>query len=223
MANPIQWGVDELYTTLDNIVQGAAVERAQISMNNQNLIDLNAKVQALPASAQKNTMIAWINTSVARQAQIVSSYRTLSANFASLATQAESWLKSVGLTPSVPAPTSLSGLGVAPALILVPVAIVGLAAAAWAAVAWIHESNAAQISAINAHQQAFNTLVSKGATVDQLLQFQKDADAATKDLMPKTPDPFSKVTDMITLMMIAGGVFMLLPMLRDMMPKRSAA
>jgi hypothetical protein len=221
MADVIQWGVDQLYTVLNQIVTGAAVERAQISMNNQHLIDLNAQVQALADSPQKTEMLSWIQTSVQRQAEIAGAYRNLSGNFATLALQAENWLKSVGVTPSIP--TQLSGLGIAPIVVIVPVAIVGLAATAWAAVAWIHEKNAAQIAAIQAHNQALAALVSKGASVADILAFEKDTSAAVAALTPKGGDPLAQMGDILSMVILAGAFFMFAPMLKDMITKRKTA
>jgi hypothetical protein len=221
MADVIQWGVDQLYTMLNQIVTGAAVDRAQISMNNQHLIDLNAAVQALPSSLQKSQMITWIQSSVTRQAEIASAYRNLSANFAKLSLQAQAWLKSMGVTPSIPG--QLSGLGVAPVLIVVPVAIAGLALTAWAAVAWLHEKNAAQVAAISAHNKALAALVSGGATPAQILAFEQQSNAAINALTPKGGDPLSQLTDMMGMMMVAAAVFMFLPMLKDLTGKRRAA
>lgn len=220
MANPVQWGVDELYAMLNQIVAGAQAEAAQISINNQHLIDLNAQVQALPASAQKTELLSWIRSSVQRQAEIVGNYRNLSANFASLAAKAKAWLTSVGITPSVP---GLSGLGVAPALILVPVALAALAATAWAAVAYIHAKNAAQVAAISAHNAALAALVSRGASVADILALEKQSAAEVAATAPKGGDPLSSASGLIGMLILAGAVVMFAPMVRDMISKRRAA
>jgi hypothetical protein len=220
MAGAVQWGVDQLYAMLNQIVAGAQSERAQISMNNQHLIDLNATVQALPASAQKSAMLSWIQSSVSRQAMIAASYRNLSANFARLAAQVESWLTSVGITPSVP---QLSGLGIAPAVILVPIALAALAATAWAAVAWIHQQNAAQIAAINAHNQALAALVSRGATVADIQAFERTSAAEVAAAAPRGADPFGQIQGILGLAIVGGALFLFAPLLKGLSPKRGTA
>jgi hypothetical protein len=220
MAGAVQWGVDQLYAMLSQIVNGAQQERAQISMNNQHLIDLNGTVQALPASPQKSAMQAWIKSSVQRQAVIVGSYRSLSANFARLAAQAKAWLTSIGVTPSVP---QLSGLGIAPALILVPVAMAALAATAWAAVAWIHQQNAAQIAAIGAHNQALAALVSRGATVAEIQAFERTSAAEVAAAAPKGADPFGQIQGILGLAIVGGALFLFAPLLKGLIPKRGTA
>jgi len=221
MPGVVQWGIDELFAMLGKIRAGAEAERVTISENNGRLVALNARVQALPASANKTKMLAWISQSVRRQAEIAGTWRALSKRFADLSAQVSAWLKSVGIAPSA---AGLSGLGELGAVWVVPVAIVALALVAWAAVAFIHERNQVQLKAIAFHEQAFNQLVKQGASTAELAAFVAGADKQTKALEPKGGDPLGGLGNAITALVIGAAVVMLLPtIMQAVRPRRTGA
>jgi hypothetical protein len=220
VANPVQWGVDQLFAFLSQIQTGADGERAQLSMNNAGLIDLNAQADAIADPPTRSAFKSWISTSVNRQYTIAGVYRDLSARFASLAAQVKAWLVSVGISPSS---SGLNGLGIAPALIVVPLALVALAAAAWAAVQWMREANRAQVDAIAFHRQALADLVAKGASADQLAAFAKQADATVAKQMP-TGDPFGDLMSQVgSLLGIAAAVVLGVYVYKQVRQSRRAA
>lgn len=219
MADAVQWTVDQMFGQLDKIRAGAAVERAQISMNNAHLIDLNAQADEIGDPSARAQLKAWIGKSVAHQGEIANAYRALSGNFANLAAKAEAWLRSVGINSSVP---GLAGLGVA---WVVPVAIIALAVTALAAVLFIHELNAAQVKAIALHQDGLNALVHGGATPAQVAAYIANADASAQAqwnaAKKNAPDPFgiSHLVDSLLPIALVAAVVLLAP---RMMQRRAA-
>lgn len=213
MPDVVQWSVDELFSMLTNIQQGAETERASASMNNQALIDLNAQAQAIADPQARATFLAWVQSSVARQDTIAAVWRNLSGRFADLVGKVKSWLESVGISPDIP---GLQGLG-QPLAIVVPVSLALIAIAAWAAVQWMHNANAAQVQAIQFHQQGLAALVAGGATPQQILDFMNGADRAVNNAMPKG-DPFANLMSSIDTVVLVGGLalvafFVVMPML----------
>lgn len=222
MANVVQWGVDQLYAKLREIQQSAETERVNISRNNGKLVALNAQVQALPDSANKRAMLAWIAQSVQRQAQIVASWRNLSARFASLAGKVKTWLASVGINPSDSGLAGLGDLG----LVWVPVTLVALAIAAWGACAYIHQRNQVQLKAIEFQETAFDQLVKQGANTSELQAFMESANKATQQLEPKNGDPLGLEALAGAIPWIVGGALLVMfgpDIMRALRSRRAAA
>ena len=201
VADAIQWGTDELFQMLTNIQQRAEAERAQASMNNQAIIDLNAQAAQITDPTARATFLAWVQSSVQRQDTIGRVWRDLSARFADLAAKVKAWLESVGLSPDIP---GLQGLG-QPLAIVVPVSLALLALAAWAAVSWMHAANAAQVQAIQFHQQALAALVGSGASAQQLVDFANSANTQIQSAMPKG-DPFGNLMNTASTLLWLGGL-----------------
>lgn len=201
MPDVIQWGTDQLFSMLTQIQQGAEAERAQASENNQALIDLNTQAQQIPDPDSQAAFLAWVQTSVQRQNTIGRVWRDLSARFSDLIGKVKSWLESIGLSPDIP---GLAGLG-QPLAIIVPVSLALLTLTAWAAVVWMHNANAAQVQAIQFHQQGLAALVGSGATTQQLLDFMNGADTQINKTMPKG-NPFDTLLDTANKLLWIGGL-----------------
>lgn len=176
----VQWTIDQLFTRLRAVQADAEREWRTISTNNGRLIVLNQAADKVNDAAQRAQLKAWVQRSVARQVDIVHKWRATSAKVAELAKRVGDFLRAHGLTPS-------AGLGIAP--LVVPAAILALAAASIAAVAFVHEMNAAQNKALDLQEQGLSALVHAGATPQQIRDYMARAEQSIKATQPKG-DPF---------------------------------
>lgn len=203
----VQWTIDQLFGQLRRIRDGAAAERSRISMNNARLMDLNREADEIGDAARRQQFKAWIQRSVSRQGEIANLYRSTSAKISALADRIRSFLLQHGIAPSA---AGLSDLGVVPPLV-VPAALIALAAVSWAAVAFIHERNAVQTRMIDLHARGLNELIRGGASPQQIAQFIAEADAGLARAKPSN-DPFG-LESLLPIALVAVGLVVFGPQL----------
>lgn len=184
MADPVRYTVDQVFARMRDAQAGIERERAQISMNNQHLIDMKARAYTIADPTTRATMIAWIDRSARRQSEIAGYWRATNARVSSAVRKLSDWLVSIGIRPSS---GGLADVGAVP--LLVPAIIAGVVLLAWAAVAYVHEKNKPQILAINYHQRALDAAIKQGATPAQIAALVAEADRATRAAAPRDPDP----------------------------------
>jgi len=182
VANPIQWGIDQVFAQLNNVVSQAHAERSQIYLNTAHLNDLTAVSTSIADPAARQAMKDWLEKSWTRQREVSNLYRMFADKFANAAAALKQFLIDNGIEPTVP------GLGAAP--LLVPIVVVGLVLTATAMVIYIHEKNVPQTKAIEFQMQGLSALQSGGASVAQLIDYMNKSEATVAGMKPTSPDPF---------------------------------
>ena len=205
MADTAPWGVDTLFSWMRNIADAAERERAQISMNNARLMEMNAGSARIADPAARATFRAWIAKSVTRQAKIVATWRATQGKIAAAVARARAFLVAHGIKPSGP---GLSGLGAVP--LVVPIVIVGFVLAAWAAVVLVRSMNGPQTKAIDFHRSALDALVSRGASAEQLAAFIAQAEGSIAH-PPPGGNPFGALGDWIMPAALVLAAVLILP------------
>lgn len=219
MPGPVQWGADQLVRVLKSLEEKARLERVHISENNARLMALDTLSKGIADPARRAAVQAQVKRGVRRQETIVRAYRTFVQKFTDVSQRARAFLDQHGLTSS----SGLAGLGIAPALILVPVVVVGAVLVANAMVSWLEKANAAQNGAIQIEEQAAHNYTQGKITREQYLEIAAHADALYKAKGPLT-DPFglSSFTEALIPIGIIAVLLVLGPQLLRLLSPRTA-
>lgn len=219
MATGVQWVIDQLFAQLRAIQTRSNAAKAQISINNAHLMELDKGSASIADPAARSRFRAWIALGVKRQGEIARRYRSLSGQLAQIAVKVGDFLKAHGINPSA----GLSDVGAAP--LLVPIGISALVIASIAAVRIIESNNKVQTTAIGYQREALQTLTTAGATPDQLLQTITAAERAAAASAPPVPDPFGGTAMLkaaAPLVLAIAGVVLLPPIIEALRSAMSA-
>lgn len=212
--NVAQWGVDQLVSELNRIQALAQAEWTALGQNSAAASDLYAS-DAIDAPT-KAALEKWAS----RQAQIQRDFNTAYGVFRNAWDGAARFLNSIGL--EAPSNPGLKGLGIVPALVIVPVVVVGAVTLAGLWFASIHESNLTQRQGLANQSKINDAYINGKITADQYRQMS-DAEAAAAGPPKKPPGDPSDLFGMIVPALGLVAVILLGPRIMDMLPKRRAA
>lgn len=213
MANVLQMAVNDFWNSVMDLQ--AKAEHQQLIMNEsrQKLIAAYSAARRDPDPASARSRMAALDPVVHQNSQIRMKYRDLVSAFNQAVAGAKTLIQKTGLT----VPNQLSGLGIIPALILVPVVAVAALGVGWEIYLWIESANRANVAATDAAIAISND---PDATPEQR--------AAARDAITKRaaqPPPPGGFFDISGLVPLAGIVALIVlgPQLLAMVPKRKAA
>lgn len=178
MANVMQQGAQWLVDQLAKLDKSAAAEKATLAKNRARVNALRAGAERIADAKKRTASRAAVAKLDARQRQVESVFSGFVARYAKLKAQAIAWMKAHGV---------LAGRGLG-ALPLVPIGMAAVVLTTAGLVAWAHEANKAQNTAVAMEERAQKALFAGQITPEQ---FAADAAArhqAAEDAMPKS-DP----------------------------------
>lgn len=211
-GNVVQWTVDQFWSQVQGLqaqITSVATSLQQDKLRLQSLYS-TARAEAEPNRTHDMAMLAPL---IHQNSDLRMTYLApVKAKFNEGVNAARSLLKSAGYTPS-----NLSGLGIVPALVIVPAVAVAAIVVALAAVAIVNRLTQAQVN---------NTAAVAAAMADKTTTPQQKADLingitkaakAAKDANPPLFDPNALVMPLALVALIVLG-----PQLMRLLPGRRA-
>ena len=180
MASPIQWTVTQFWNQLQNVQNQIKAVDAKLQADKATLTALysQARQQYEPAGAHDR---AYLDPLIHQNSVLRMSYLApVKSKFNAAVAAASSALKSAGYTTP-----NLSGLGIVPALIIVPAAAVTALGLAAAAVAIVYRMTESQVNRTATARAIFSD---RNTSPEQKLQlagaFQQEMEAEKKNAPP---------------------------------------
>jgi hypothetical protein len=214
MANPFtgiaQMGVNDFWGLLQQLQSLGNQLKADLDADRSDLIDLYNTARSQPdpavAQAQMSALDPLVHNNSSRRLQ----YQDLVTKFNQAVNGASGLLNDAGLST----PT-LSGLGIAP-LVLVAGAALLVAAAAWGVYEAVRAATDAQRNSTNAMQQ-----IIANPTAYTPAEVQSAAAALAAQARNVNPDPFN-LNALIPILGLVAAI-LLVPKILELLPKRRAA
>jgi hypothetical protein len=210
MANIAQMAVNEFWASLKSLESVAKVEGAALEANRLKLIGASSAARKDPVKARSAQRQAALAPLIHRNSELRMQYRDLVGRFNSAVKSAAGVIRKVGLA----APDTLSGLGIAPAVILVPIVAVAALGTAWAIAYSIQESRR---NLDKATDLAIRVAGDPSATPEQRAAAMKIL-ANAKETAPK--GPLGLDLESLTVPLLIVAAILLVP---KMLPARRAA
>lgn len=174
----VDWTVDKLLSFMRDVNQKAALQRSSTQANRmqyQNVLVNMKKVPEGPAKQKvRDSLTAWIH----KQVEIENRVKDFDAKW----TAAKNAVKRTLQIMNVTAPDYLEGLG--QLQLAVPVAVVALAVAAGAALAWWAAANKTQNKALSVIEDGYSLVLAGRATPEEVAEI---INAGTNAGNPKDP------------------------------------
>jgi hypothetical protein len=206
MANPIQWSVDTLYNEIGKLEAEGRNEIAALNDQKARLQDAYTRAR----TANDQPMMTFLQPLIHRNSSLRIKAKEFAARFNELVGKASGFLKHAGLT----VPATITGMGIAPALVIVPAAVVAVGLICWGI---LHEMNSGRIAIDNALQtqgpELLKIIQDPAAPPDQ----KAAASAAYKKLLGEAgaQDDWVKqltpILGLVALIVIAPSVLKMLP------------
>jgi hypothetical protein len=216
MPNPvIQWTVDQLFKQLNGIQARAQQQRAQISIGNAHVMDLDTRAQAIADPAVRAKVRADVHKLALNQGRIAKAFKSFGGKIAAASKSAADWMRSHGIEPSA----GLAGLGLAP--LVIPIAIIAAVIAATVAANLIDKMLGSASKGIALKKQLIDALlagkISHQDYMTSISEVDKSVDAANQ---AAATDPFgiANIGKAALPIALIVGAIILVPMF---MPKKN--
>ena len=209
MANPVQWTVTEFYAQLQSVKNQITAANAALNNNKAQLTAMYTAATKANSAADKAALTPLIHqNSVLR----LSYLKPIKDDFNQAVAAASSALRGAGLT--VP---NLSGMGVVPALVIVPVVAATLLAGMITAIVIVNRMTQAQIT----QTATLNSIMTNpNTTTADKLALAAQQQAETDALRKANPPPFDFTSLVLPLALVA--LIVLGPNLMRLLPARRA-
>jgi hypothetical protein len=177
-VNPVDWTVDKLLGFMRDINTKAAAERAKTATNRSQYNSILIAMRGVPEGPAKQKVRDGLTTWIHKQVDVENRVKDFTAKWAQAKLAVKNFLQQVSITP----PDYLDGLDAVP--LLVPAAVLALALAAAAIIAWVVSANQAQNRSLSLIADGFSLVKGGQATPEQVAEMMNAANAAAG---PKDP------------------------------------